>query len=54
MWCVKETTFTFSVMCISPFTFEVYLLVNFFSKLHVKFILQWIAFIFGRDKLNDQ
>ena len=33
---------------------EVYLLVNFFSKLYVTFILQWIAFIFGRDEVEDQ
>ena len=25
-----------------------------FSKLYVAFILQWIAFIFGRDKEEDQ
>ena len=33
---------------------EVYLLVNRFSKLYVTFILQWIAFIFGRDEEEDQ
>ena len=33
---------------------EVYLLVNLFSKLYVTFILQWIAFIFGRDEEEDQ
>ena len=27
---------------------------NFFSKLHVTFILQWVDFIFGRDKEEDQ
>ena len=35
-------------------SFEVYLLVNLFSKLYVTFILQWIAFIFGRDEEEDQ
>ena len=33
---------------------EVYLLVNLFSKMYVSFILQWIAFIFGRDEKEDQ
>ena len=34
---------------------QVYLLVNLFSKLYVTFILlQWIAFIFGRDEEEDQ
>ena len=33
---------------------EVYLLVNFYSKLYVTFILQWIAFMFGRDEEEDQ
>ena len=35
---------------------EVYLLVKLFSKLYmyVTFILQWIAFIFGRDEVEDQ
>ena len=32
----------------------VYLLVNLLSKLHVAFILQWIAFVFGRDEEEDQ
>ena len=27
---------------------------NLFSKLYVTFILQWIDFIFGRDKEEDQ
>ena len=43
-----------SVMYLSPLTSEVYLLVNFFLKLYVNFTLQWIAFIFGRDKEEDQ
>ena len=33
---------------------EVNLLVNLFSKLYVTFILQLIAFKFGRDKEEDQ
>ena len=33
---------------------QVYLLVNLFSKFYVTFILQWIAFIFGRDEEDDQ
>ena len=33
---------------------QVNLLVNLFSKLYVTFILQWIAFIFGRDEEEDQ
>ena len=33
---------------------QVNLLVNIFSKLSVIFILQWIAFIFGRDEEEDQ
>ena len=51
MWCA---TLTFSIMCLSPLTSEVYLLFNLFSKLYVTFTLQWIAFIFGRDKEEDQ
>ena len=54
MWCARETTHTFSVMYLSPLTSEVYLLVNLFSKLYVTFTLLWIAFIFGRDKEEDQ
>ena len=33
---------------------QVYLLVKRFSKLYVTFILQRIAFIFGRDEEDDQ
>ena len=54
MWCARETTLTFSVMYLSPLMSKVNLLVNLFSKLYVTFILQWIAFIFGRDKEEDQ
>ena len=54
MWCARATTVTFSIMYLSPLTSEIYLLVNLFSKLYVTFILQWIAFIFGRDKEGDQ
>ena len=49
----RETTLTFSIMCLSPLMSKVYL-VKFFSKLYVTFILQWTAFIFGRDKEEDQ
>ena len=46
----KETTLTFSLMYLSPSTSDVYLLVNLFSKVicYINFILQLIAFIFGR------
>ena len=37
-------------MYLSPLTYKIYLLVNLFSKLPFTFILQWIAFIVGRDK----
>ena len=33
---------------------KVSLLVKLFLKLYVTFILQWIAFIFGRDEEEDQ
>ena len=36
------------------FSTQVNLLVNFFTKLYVTFILQWIAFIFGRDEEENQ
>ena len=49
MWCARETTFTFSVMYLSPLTSEVYLLVNLFSKLYVTFTL-----LFSRVKEEDQ
>ena len=35
-------------------SFQVNFLVNIFSKLHLTFILQWIAFIFDRDEETDQ
>ena len=54
MCCSRETTLTFSVMYLCPLTSEVHCLVNVFSKLHVTFVLHWIAFIFGRDKEEDQ
>ena len=54
MWCARETNLTFSVMYLFPLTSEAYLLVNLFSKLYVTFTLQWIAFIFVRDKEEDQ
>ena len=54
MWGARETTLTFSVMYLSPLTSEIYLLVNLFSKMYITFTLQWIAFIFGKDKEEDQ
>ena len=53
MWRVRETTLTFSVY-LSPLRSKVYLLINLFSKLCVTLNLQWIAFIFGRAKEEDQ
>ena len=50
----RKPTLTSSVMYLSPLTSEVYLLVKLVSKLNVTFILQWIAFIFGRDEEVDQ
>ena len=41
----REIILTFFVMYLSPLTFQVYLLVIFFSKLYFTFIFQWIAFI---------
>ena len=52
MWCAREIT---HFLCyVLSFASKVYLLVNLFSKLYVTFTLQWIAFIFGRDKEEDQ
>ena len=50
----RETTLTFFDIYLSPLASEVYLLVNLFSKLYVTPILQWIAFIFGRNEEEDQ
>ena len=50
----RETTLSFFVMYLPPLTSEVYLLVNLFSKLYITFILQWIAFIFGRGEEEDR
>ena len=52
----RETTLTLFVMYLSPLTsrrprFTFWL--TFFSKLYVTFILQRIAFIFGRDEEDD-
>ena len=47
---MQEKQLSISVMYLSHLTLEVKLLVNLFSKLYVTFILQWIAFIFGKDK----
>ena len=51
---MQERQLNFSVTYLSPLMSKVYLLVNLFSKLYVTFILQWIAFVFGRDKEEDQ
>ena len=50
----RETPLTFFSIYLPPLTPEVYLLVNFFSKSYVTFLLQWITFIFGRDEEEDQ
>ena len=52
--CARETTLTFFLMYLSPLTSEIYLFVNLFTKLHITFILHWIAFIFGGDEDEDQ
>ena len=52
--CVACKRVTFFVMYLSRLMSKVYLLVNLFSKIHVTFILQWIAFIFGKDEEEDQ
>ena len=50
----RETTLTLFVMYLSPLTYEVYLLVNLFTKLYITFIINRIAFMFGRDEDEDQ
>ena len=50
----KRTTLTLFVMYLSPLTSEVNLLVNLFTKLYITFILNRIAYIFGRDEDEDQ
>ena len=50
MSCAREITHTMFIMYLSPLTSEVYLLVNRFTKLYIAFILNRIAFIFGRDE----
>ena len=54
MSCARETTLTFFVMYLFRLTPAVYLSVNLFSRLYVAFILQWIAFVFGRDEKEGQ
>ena len=51
--CKRDNSFFLHYVLISP-TSKVYLLVNLFSKLYITFIIQWIAFIFGRDEEEDQ
>ena len=41
-------------LCYVLISLEVYLLVNLSSNLYATFILQWTAFIFGRDKEENQ
>ena len=50
----RDIILNFFVMYLSLLMSKVNLLVNLFSKLYVTFILQWIAFIFGRDEEEDQ
>ena len=51
---LKEKTVTLFFMYLSSLMFKVYLLVNLFTKLYITFILNQIAFIFGRDENEDQ
>ena len=54
--CKRDNSHFVLYVLVSPDvrTPQVYLLVNLFSKLYVTFILQPIAFIFGRDEEEDQ
>ena len=54
--CKREHSHFVHYVLISPDIWmpQVYCLVNRFSKLYVSFILQWIAFIFGKDEEEDQ
>ena len=54
--CNRDNSHFVCYVLISPDvrTHQVYLLVNLFSKLYVTFILQQIAFIFGRDEEDVQ
>ena len=54
MSLARWTSLTFFIMYLSPLMSEVYLFVNLFSRVDVTFILHWIAFVFGRDKEQDQ
>ena len=54
MSLARKTTLTFFVMYLSPLMSEIYLLVNLSPKLYVSFILQWIAFISGRDEEDGE
>ena len=51
--CKRDNSHFLSYVLISPDVRGLHLL-NPFSKLYVTFILQWIAFIFGRDEEEDQ
>ena len=50
---VQERQLSLCSLCTS-LTSEVYLLVNLFTMLHITFILNRIAFIYGRDEDEDQ
>ena len=47
----RDNFYSLRYIIISP---DVQGLLTFFSKLCVIFILQWIAFIFGRNEEEDQ
>ena len=49
----KSDDSSFPFMYLSPLTSQVYLLFNPFFK-DICYLLQWIAFIFGRDEEGDQ
>ena len=53
--CKRNNSHFVRYVLISPNvrTIQVYLLVNPFSKLYVTFILQRIAFTFGKDEKDD-
>ena len=58
-WVLKKKNLSFKIVMSGraggrQASSQVYLLVNLFSKFYVTFILQQIAFIFGRDEEEDQ
>ena len=54
--CKRDNSYfvRYVLMYLSPLTSEVYLSSNRFTKLYITFVLNWIAFIFGRDEDEDQ